>query len=261
MNPVYNILSTKQITVIKGDNLICENLDISIKSGERWGVLGQNGRGKTTLLHALAGLHPLEKGNIYLNKQNIKHLPFKTLAQKIGLLFQDTHHIFPQTVWEYCLSSRYAHLNYFKKETEEDKQIILQALKQMELEELIKRKITELSGGEKRRLAIACLIAQAPCFYLLDEPTNHLDIRYQLSILNYFRHLAYNKLATFILSLHDMNLAQQFCSHVLLLLPDGEIVQGPLQNIFTSENLSRLYQQPIISLSSGNRVWWTYHFG
>jgi len=145
-------------------------------------------------------------------------------------------------VWEYCLSSRFPHLSYFNKPNHEDEKIVIHALEKMDLTHLAKRVVGKLSGGEKRRLAIAALLTQKPEIYLLDEPTNHLDIKHQHQVLNYFRELARHTQATIVMSLHDVNLAQQYCDHILLLYPNGETLQGPSSEILTTHNLSKLYQ-------------------
>ncbi len=71
-----------------------------------WGILGQNGCGKTTLLQAFAGLHPLAQGDIFLGEHKLKNLAMKTIAQTLGILFQECHTPFPQTVWDYCIENQ-----------------------------------------------------------------------------------------------------------------------------------------------------------
>lgn len=239
-------LHAKQISIKAGEKIICKSLNLHLHSGEIWGILGPNGCGKTSLLHALAGLHPVIQGEILLGENKFAQLSMKTIAQSLGLLFQDFSTQFPQTVWEYCLTARYPHLPYFKREGKFDKQIVMQALQLMELDGLGQKSILHLSGGEKRRLALAGLLAQTPKIYLLDEPTNHLDIRHQMKVLKHFQYLAANHSKTIVMSLHDINLAQQFCDHILLLFADGDFLQGMKGEVLTPENLTRLYQHPMM---------------
>lgn len=238
-------LHAKQIAVTAGNKMICENLTLHLQPGNVWGILGPNGSGKTTLLHALAGLNPLNQGEIWLGEDKLHALSPKTIAKHLAILFQDTHFTFPQTVWDYCCAARFPHLNYFKKESDEDIEIIKDALKIMDLIELKQQYITQLSGGEKRRLAIAAILAQTPAIYLLDEPTNHLDIRHQIKALNHFRQLAETQRVSVMISLHDINLAQQFCNRMLLMFPDGSTISGSPHETLTPTNLTRLYQYPV----------------
>lgn len=246
-------LSAHNITVKIGTKIICKNFNINIQCGEVWGLLGPNGCGKTTFLHALCGIHPLSIGEVLLDGKNIKSLPIKTVAQLIGILFQDVDPIFSQTVFEYCLASRYPHLMYFKRENSMDIAIVNDALEQMTIAHLQREPITALSGGERRRLAIASILAQTPQIYLLDEPTNHLDLQHQIKVLQHFRKL---EDCAVMMSLHDVNWAHQFCDHIMLLFANGEIVIGTPNEVLTAETLTRLYQHPIRKIISDRNVFW-----
>ncbi|TAK74233.1 MAG: ABC transporter ATP-binding protein [Gammaproteobacteria bacterium] len=234
-------LLAEHITLKAANKLICRDLTLTLQAGEIWGILGQNGSGKTTLLHALAGLHPLTSGQIWLGQHTLSALTPKTIAKQRAILFQDTHPTFSLSVREYCLTARYPHLSYFKKPSTHDQHIIDQALEVVELTAHQQQAITTLSGGEKRRLAIAAVLAQTPLIYLLDEPTNHLDMRHQISVLQHFRQLAQQQGISIIMSLHDANLARQFCDQVLLLFANGVAQQGHVEELLATENLRRLY--------------------
>lgn len=248
-------LHAKKITIKIEQKTICEDLTLSMHPGEIWGILGPNGSGKTTFLHSLAGLHPITSGEIWLGERSLFTISIQALAQIRGILLQDFPLSFPQTVWEYCLAGRYPYLHYFKKESEYDKQIVMTALQKMELTHLLKKNIMRLSGGEKRRVAIAALLAQTPNIYLLDEPTNHLDIPHQLRVFNYLHQLA-KESQTIIMTLHDINHAQIFCQKILLLFPNGKTLQGKTQEILTAENLTQLYQHPLQAITHGTSIYW-----
>lgn len=247
------LLETKQLSISIGQKMICHHLNCCFYPGEVWGILGPNGSGKTTFLQTLIGLHPIEGGDIWLRGQSLKAQSILSIAKSIGILFQDFHQAFSQTVGDYCQASRYPHLTYSKRMKDSDKDIVTQALASMHLDHLKERQITALSGGEKRRLSIAALLAQSPIIYLLDEPTNHLDISYQIQVLHHFQHLAKMQGASIIMSLHDINLAARFCSHIMLFYPLGKVLTGSVQTMLTAENLTRLYQHPINALKGNNK--------
>lgn len=239
------LLTTDKLTIHIANKLICKNLDLQINAGDIWGILGPNGSGKTTLLHTLAGLIQPKTGNIWYENQPLStYSPF-ALAKRRAVLFQEKQFIFPQTVWEYCLTARYPHGAYFEKHSDNDHQIALEALRVVELELLKDKLISHLSGGEKQRLAIATMLTQTPQIYFLDEPTNHLDIRHQMRVLTHLCELSKTHHQTMMICLHDINMANQFCSHQLLLFPNGDYLVGPTKEILTSENLTRLYQHNI----------------
>lgn len=251
-----SLLEIKNIAITVNNKFICRDLSLNLQPGERIGVLGPNGSGKTTLLHALANLRSITSGNIFLNNINIVNLPRKAISKNIGILFQDVFTHFPQTINEYCRAARFPHLAYFQSLTAADEHIIIHALQVMELDHLSSRQIIELSGGEKRRVAIAALLSQNPFIYLLDEPTNQLDVRFQIRALKHFHALCEKKTASLIMTLHDPTLAQIFCDYVLLLFPNGKTLYGRTNVTLTKENLSQLYQHPIDSFTFEKSIFW-----
>ena len=250
-------LFAENIAITKGKKTICSSLQLALAAGDFLGILGPNGCGKTSLLQTLAGIHPTSSGQIWLDGQELSELSAAAIAKHIAILFQDTHFIFPQTVFEYCLTARYPHLSFFKRESEHDMELVIDALTATDLIQFKHQPVTMLSGGEKRRLSIAAVLAQTPDIFLLDEPINHLDVRHQIKILHHFHHLITADSKALAVTLHDMNMAQQFCNRILLLFQDGSIIQGTPQEVMTTENLSRLYHHPVKKISNGEiTLWW-----
>lgn len=249
-------LKTENLAITIGNKTLCQDLNLTINAGEVWGILGQNGSGKTTLLHTLAGLLPAKQGEIWLGNNKLSLLSIKSVAKYLGILFQDVNVVFLQTVFDYCMGGRFPHLAYFQRETAEDRRIVHYALERLSVSHLAHKPLHQLSGGEKRRVAIAALLAQTPTLYLLDEPTNHLDIHHQIAVLKTFRQLAREESAAILMALHDVNLAQQFCDHILLMFADGRTLQGSVDDVLTSENLTLLYQHPLHKLGNDPLSFW-----
>jgi len=238
-------LRTENLDVSISNKTVCDKLTLSIEPGQIWGILGCNGVGKTTLLHTLAGLREADSGSIFIGPDNINNLTRKSIAQKLGLLLQQTEESFPCSVLDTVLTGRHPHIDNWSWESKKDFDIAMQALEVVQLTDMANRSIEQLSGGERQRVAIASLIAQSPDIFLLDEPNSHLDLKHQIQLLNYFSDHAKQNQSSVVMTLHDVNLAQQYCSHLMLLLGNGECRTGKTQELLTKENLVDVYQHPL----------------
>lgn len=232
-----------------GNLCVCRRLDLTLTTNQSYAVLGNNGVGKTTLLHTLAGLHPATQGAVYLQQQRLEHCSRRKIAQSIGLLTQDAESGFDSTVLERVLLGRHPHLTPWQSLNAQDIDQAQHALAQVELQPLIHHLTQTLSGGEYQRLKLAQLLTQAPQAYLLDEPTNHLDWYHKLRILGYLMR-EIKPQAGLIMSLHDINLAAQYCDYGLLLWGKGDTLHGPIEAVLTADHLTRLYRIPIVKLET-----------
>lgn len=240
MNPTGPVLSASRLDVSVPGRALVRALDLDVGPGEFLTILGQNGSGKTLTLHTLAGLRAAAAGEITLDARPIAGWPRRQLAQKMALLPQDSDDIFPASVFDTVLIGRHPHVAALRLESARDRQIAEDALDTMALLPLKDRDVVTLSGGERRRLAIAQVLTQSPQVYLLDEPLNHLDPQHQLHALALFRRLA-DAGASVTATLHDVNLAARFGNRALLLNGDGSWQLGNTTEILTPENLGRLY--------------------
>jgi iron complex transport system ATP-binding protein len=239
------LLASRDLGVRIGGVNVCEGLDLALEAGQRWALLGANGAGKTTLLHTLGGLRPPERGEIRVAGTPLTAWPRKALARRVGLLFQDSQDTFPGTVLETALRGRHPHLAFWAVEAREDLEMAEAALREVQLEGLGGRPVDTLSGGERRRLAIATLMVQQPDIWLLDEPTNHLDLRHQVTLLALLARRIDERNGVMMAALHDVNLALRCCTHAVLLLGGGEVLCGSAGEVINEENLERLYRYPV----------------
>ena len=245
------LLETRNLDVTVAGIRVCRGLDLRIRPGECWGLLGRNGAGKTTLLHTLAGLRAPDAGAIRLGGDPMGELSRREIARRLGLLFQDTETSFPATVMEAALAGRHPHLGRWGWEGAEDRRLTEAALRAVGLDGMHRRRIETLSGGEQRRLAIATLLAQDPALALLDEPTNHLDPNHQTGMLRLLQKRMQSGGRAMLLILHDINLALRFCDHLLLLFGGGETLQGPASRVARREHLERLYGCRVAEIPGG----------
>ena len=241
---VVDKLTVADLCVSVPGRRLVESLNISAPGGEIIAVLGRNGSGKTMTLHTLAGLREQDSGTVQLLGADITQLKRDATARILALLPQVIDDIFPATVLDTALIGRHPHIAPFSWESPEDYAAARQALATMGLDDMHDRDILTLSGGERRRLAIAQVLTQAPMVYLLDEPTNHLDPQHQLETLQVFREAADGG-AVVIASLHDVNLAARFADRCLLLFGDGRWQLGDRADVLNEDSLSELYSTPM----------------
>jgi iron complex transport system ATP-binding protein len=245
-------LECHNLTVSIAGKQVCQRLSLRIEPGQCWGVLGQNGVGKTTLMHTFANLHEPVGGHVSVFDKPVQSWPRRKLAQNLGIVIQDNRDAFPATVLETALIGRHPYTPAWRMESAEDLALAKAALRAVELEALAERDVNTLSGGERQRLALAAVLTQSPRLFLLDEPTNHLDLHYQVSMLNLFTGRAREQQAAVLMAVHDINLAARFCDHLILLMGEGEVIHGKTDEILTEAYLSRLYHHPIEKITSHN---------
>lgn len=224
---------------------ICTGLGFTVNPGDMWGILGRNGVGKTTLLHTLAGLRPPSHGGISLDGVDLYRMRRRQAARLIGLVPQRDETTFPETVREAVLYGRYPHVTAWETFGPDDYGRADAALDAVGLTGFEQRLVVTLSGGERRRVSVATVLAQDPWLYLLDEPTNDLDLHYQIQILAYINRHVGVKGGAVIMIMHDPNLAARFCNRLLLLLGNGETLCGTPAELLQEATLSRLYGHPI----------------
>lgn len=242
------ILTCQQLAISVPGRSLVEALELSVRPGEFIALLGPNGVGKTLTLHTLAGLRAPGAGSVQLFGTLLDDLPRQQIATRLALLPQHTDDVFPATVMDTAMIGRHPHIGRFRWETAEDRRIAAAALDRLGLGEFLDRDISTLSGGERRRVAVAEILAQAPQIYLLDEPTNHLDPQHQLDVLDIFRERVADGAAV-IASLHDVNLASRYADRCLLLFGDGRWMMGDGDSVLTSKQLSDLYATPMESIN------------
>jgi iron complex transport system ATP-binding protein len=247
-------LAARSLRVSVEARSLVSDLTIEFSPGEFVAVLGRNGSGKTLTLHTLAGLRAAAEGEVLLGGRPLGQLRRAAIARRVGVLTQDSEEGFATTALESVLLGRFPHLKLLQWEGADDRRIAREALLRVDMAELARRSTETLSGGERRRVAIAAVLAQQPEVFLLDEPTNHLDPHHQLAVLSLFRELTEGG-RTVIATLHDPTLAARFADRALLLFGDGRWMSGPASEVLTAERLGELYLMPLVELAAkGRRV-------
>jgi iron complex transport system ATP-binding protein len=215
-------LTAENLNVALAGRTVLKNVSLSLSRGHLVALVGPNGAGKTTLLRALAGLIPSE-GLIRVGGDSLSSLPLRARAKRFGYLPQGHVVHWPLPARDIVALGRYPHgVTDPARLTPKDAEAVLRAMQATDVVEFSDRRVTELSGGERSRVALARVLAVEAPVILADEPTASLDPRHQLDVMTNLRTAA-DKDVLVIVVTHDLGLAARFADHVLV-LSDGRLV-------------------------------------
>jgi cobalt/nickel transport system ATP-binding protein len=202
---------------------VLSHVNFTLNSGERVALLGENGAGKSTLLQIIVGLHKTTTGSIVAFGQlRQSEADFREVRTKAGLLFQDADdQLFCPTVLEDVM---FGPLNLGKNELEA-KTIAEETLASLGMSQYTDRVTHKLSGGEKRMISLATVLAMQPEVLLMDEPTNGLDEKAEKRLLD---HLETLPLAMIFVS-HDRKLVERLSTRAVM-IQDGTLVEGVMHS-------------------------------
>jgi iron complex transport system ATP-binding protein len=244
------VLAVRGLELAIAGRTLCGAFDWAVRTGEIWAVIGPNGAGKTTLLRTLAGLAAPAAGEIVYGDAALAALDPRERARRRAFLPQDSFDAFPASVLETVRVGRHPHLPRFAWEGERDLALAHAALATFGLDALAERDVRTLSGGERRRVALAALLAQDSPLLLLDEPSSHLDIAQQATALDVLARLARERGKALVMVLHDLHLATRYCAHALL-LGQGRVEVGPATGLLRADKLSALFGRTLRELRDG----------
>lgn len=216
---------------------ILDTITFDVKPGEFVGLLGPNGSGKSSLLRAIYRVLKPDAGLIKLDGAEVWQLSARQAAQRMGVVMQERTGEFDFSVQEIVIMGRNPHKKMFDRDTNEDYQLVAQALERVGMSNFAERSFLTLSGGEKQRVLIARALAQQAKFLILDEPTTHLDIHYQLEILELVKNLGVSVIA----ALHELNLAALFCDRIYVLKMGRVITSGTPEEVLRPDVIRKVY--------------------
>jgi iron complex transport system ATP-binding protein len=249
VDPASPVLESRRVSVRLGGRGVLAGADLALLPGEMVAIVGPNGAGKTTWLRALAGIAPLDGGEILVAGASLSSLSRRALARQLAFLPQETWTEFGITVADAVAMGRFAHLGALRPPGEADRRAVHTAMQRADVLELATRPLTQLSAGERRRVHLARAIAQEASILVLDEPTTALDVGHACQVMDLLAGLARGGAAV-VLSLHDLVLATRGPTRTLL-LDDGRVTaEGAPVEVLTSPAAQRAFGMPLIAIDS-----------
>ena len=242
------------VTVAVGSVEICSEVSLEVEAGQVVGIIGPNGSGKTTLLRAVYRVLRPRLGRVVVGEDDLWDLRAREAARRIAVVVQEPRADFEFTVREVVAMGRSPHQSAFARESADDRQRVDDALAHVSIAEMAQRSFSTLSGGEKQRALIARALVQEARVLILDEPTNHLDIRYQLEVLDLICGVG----VTTLMSIHDVNLAAEYCDHIVVLQGGRVQAAGPVETVLTPEVLEPVFGVSVerVARAGGRPLYW-----
>jgi len=224
------------LTVAYHHRPVLWDIDAVFPEGQLVAVVGPNGAGKSTLIKAIMGLVPLASGTVTIFGQGVRdgRRLIAYVPQRESVDWD-----FPTTAYDVVLMGRYGHLSLFGRPRKRDKEIALQSLEKVGMQDYAKRQISQLSGGQQQRVFLARALAQQTRLYLMDEPFAGVDASTEKAIVDLLRELR-EQGSTVVVVHHDLQTVPEYFDAVLL-LNLRMVAFGDMASTFTNENLQKTY--------------------
>ncbi len=205
-------------------------VNFTARRGEKVAIIGSNGSGKSTFLFHLNGILFPTKGKVFINGEEITKRNLDNIRQTVGIVFQDPDdQLFAPTVWD-DVAFGPGNMGLSKSEVEER---VNNTLRMLNIEQLKDRSPDNLSGGQKRLVSIAGVLAMNPEIIALDEPTSNLDSRSSSTVMRLLHNLSARMKITLIMATHDIDAVPLFAERVYVMSEGRIIAEGTPEDVFS----------------------------
>lgn len=218
-------------------------------------VIGPNGSGKSTLLKLVARVLTPERGEIAWRGRRLREWPAKEYARDVGYLPQEPDPTFPMRAVDVVVSGRAPFLGRFGWETSADYDEAARALATCDASYLAERYLDEMSGGERKRVFLARVLAARPKLIVLDEPLSSLDIAHVQQFSALLRDVVRTTGATVIYATHDLNWAAAYSDRMLVMQRGALALDAPPDEVMRPERIRELFGFDAEAVQANGRAW------
>ncbi|GAB3061667.1 ABC transporter ATP-binding protein [Micromonospora schwarzwaldensis] len=229
------LLSTRDLVVGYEGRTVLDGLDLDLPADAFTVIVGPNACGKSTLLRTMARLLTPRRGTVLLDGAQIRDLPTRDVARRLGVLPQSP--LVPEgiTVADLVGRGRQPYQRWWRQWSTEDGRAVDEAMRLADVTALADRPVDTLSGGQRQRVWIAMTLAQDTGALLLDEPTTFLDLAHQVEVLDLLHRLRAERGRTVVAVLHDLNQAARYADHLVAMRDGAVVAAGPPREILTAD--------------------------
>ncbi|MPW85978.1 metal ABC transporter ATP-binding protein [Moraxella catarrhalis] len=214
------------------------DVSLHLQGGTTCALVGINGSGKSTLFKVLMGLIKPQTGYVKLCDLTIAQALKKNLVAYVPQS-EEVDWQFPVSVLDVIMMGRYGHMNFLRRPKPKDYQKIDEAMSRVQINHLANRQISELSGGQKKRVFLARALAQESKILLLDEPFTGVDVKTEKAIMNLLDELRQEG-HLILISTHNLGTVPEFCDQVIM-INRTILAMGSTKSTFTQANLEKVF--------------------
>lgn len=246
-------LALEDVAFAYGRTPVLGGVSLHVAPGERVALLGRNGAGKSTLLRVASGYLTAQRGRVLLDGQDLRALPRRVAARRVGGTAAGESAELPFRVREAVALGRHPWRGAFGPPSAADDDAVQAALAAADLVPLAERVLPSLSSGERQRVALARALAQQADLLLLDEPTAHLDLGHQTRLLNVVSAAAARGTAV-LAALHDLNVAAAWADRLVLLHRGRVLAAGPPDHVLTPDLVRAAFDAEVVRVQVAGRA-------
>ncbi len=229
-------IDVTDLTVAYRDKPVLWDVDFAVPDSTLLAIVGPNGAGKTTLIKAILGLVKPAAGQVLIYGK-----PYAQQRRLVGYVPQrgSVDWDFPTSVLDVVMMGRYGALGWIRRPGRRERDMALDALAKVGMQDFAGRQISQLSGGQQQRVFLARALVQDAQIYFMDEPFQGVDATTERAIIALLRELRAAR-KTVVVVHHDLQTVPEYFDRVTL-LNVRSIASGPVDHVFTEENLRRTY--------------------
>ncbi|MGI8908458.1 MAG: metal ABC transporter ATP-binding protein [Candidatus Sumerlaeaceae bacterium] len=240
-------IEVSDLTVAYQDHPVLWDIDLTVPQGVLMAIVGPNGAGKTTLIKSILGLIKPAAGRVLVYGK-----PYEQNRRLVGYVPQrgSVDWDFPTNALDVVLMGRYGKLGWVRRPSKQDRDVAMECLHKVGMQEFAGRQISQLSGGQQQRVFLARALAQEAQIYLMDEPLQGVDATTERAIIDLLQGLRADGRTVCVVH-HDLQTVAEYFDWVTL-LNVRRVASGPVKQAFTTHNLRIAYGGRIAFISGAD---------